>query len=325
MVLTDLRRLRPILGGMKQFVFGYSPEGETVGANANARYCYSVWMRHLAAWRRAGMAGPIRVAAELGPGNSLGTGIAALLSGVDHYYALDVANYSDTRVELVDAIAELYRRRADIPGPTEFPELSPKLDSYEFPHDIFANSDLDASLTPERLGQVRNAIAQPGTRQGEILVRYFAPWHESSVIQPASVDVAFSQAVMEHVNDIEPTYRALSSWVREGGYMSHQIDFRSHGLATDWNGHWSYGDWLFRIARGRRPYLLNRQPMSAHVEAIRNSEFEILNLIPIRKGKGITRDQLAPGFRGMSDEDLSTSGLFVVARKVAKELSPSSA
>lgn len=300
---------------MKQFIFGYSPEGEIVGANTQARYCYSVWLRHLVSWRRAGMAAPISAVAELGPGNSLGTGSAALLSGVNRYYALDVVPYSKTSADLVEAIAGLYRRRVDIPGEDEFPELKPRLDSYRFPHDVLANADLDASLAPERIRQVRLAVQRPGGRQGDIIVQYFVPWNDSSVIEPGSVDAAFSQAVMEHVNDVDATYYALSRWLREGGYMSHQIDFRSHGLATDWNGHWAYGGFLFRMARGRRPYLLNRKPMSAHIGAIQRAGFEILDRLPVRGDRGIARSQLAPPFRGMSEEDLSTSGLFVVARR----------
>lgn len=315
MILTDPRRLRPILGGMKQFLCGYSPEGEVVGANAQPRYCYSVWLRHLVSWRRAGFADPVRVVAELGPGNSLGSGIAALLSGVERYYALDVVAYSGTSAGLVDAIADLYRRRADIPGEDEFPELKPRLDSYRFPHGFLPGAALEESLAPERIGRIRAAIEHPGTSHGGIVAQYFVPWNDDSVIEAASVDAAFSQAVMEHVNDIGLAYRALTRWLRGGGFMSHQVDFRSHGLATDWNGHWAYGDLLFRIARGKRPYLLNRQPMSAHVRAIEQAGFEILYRLPVPGEAGIKRRDLAPPFRGLSDQDLSTSGVFLVARK----------
>jgi hypothetical protein len=315
MFLTDFRRLRPIMGGMKQFVCGYSPKGESVGANSNARYCYSVWLRHLTAWRRAGFVGRILTVAELGPGDSVGTGIAALLSGVERYYALDVVAYSNTPTDLVEQIAELYRRGEDIPGDDEFPELKPKLSSYKFPRDVLSIDDLRVALSAERVHQVGLAVSGRSAQPGGLTIQYFVPWNDESVIQPASVDAAFSQAVMEHVNDIETTYRALSTWLRDGACMSHQIDFRSHGMSTEWNGHWAYPDWIFRIARGRRPYLLNRQPKSAHLRAIREAGFQILSELPVSGTGGITRGELARRFRELADEDLSTAGLFVVAQK----------
>jgi hypothetical protein len=315
MNFRDVRRLRSVLGGIRTFVPGYSPLGTSLGGNSHARYCYSVWLRHLLAWRAAGMTGPIRTTAELGPGDSLGTGIAALLSGVDNYYGLDIFSYSHTPRDLVEAMAELYRRRADLPGDDEFPELKPHLASYRFPHQLFRTDDLAASLRPDRVRNIVRAVENPGTLQGGVSVQYYVPWHDHSIIQRGSVDAAFSQAVMEHVEDIGATYRALGCWLRPNGFMSHQIDLRCHGLSTNWNGHWSYNDWMFRVARGKRPFLLNRQPASAHLEAARQAEFEILSESVVRKEGGIRRSELAPRFRGISEDDLTISGLFLVARR----------
>src|SRR5215813_2064256 len=62
----------------------------TGGGAQSARYCYSVWLRHLlhASANRLNV-DPVHVA-ELGPGLSLGIGLAAILSGVERYYAFDV-------------------------------------------------------------------------------------------------------------------------------------------------------------------------------------------------------------------------------------------
>ena len=51
--------------------------GETYGGGKtqNARYCYSVWMRHLVSACATG--GVPKVVAEIGPGRSVGCGIAA--------------------------------------------------------------------------------------------------------------------------------------------------------------------------------------------------------------------------------------------------------
>jgi hypothetical protein len=315
MILQNHLKLRAVLGGIRTYIPGYSPLGSKLGGNSHARYCYSVWLRHLIGLRNAGMKGAIGTVAELGPGDSLGTGIAALLSGADRYYGLDIFSFSKTPGDHVRLIAELLREQADVPNEDEFPELKPALDSYRFPRHLFDNDALASSLHPDRVHKIARAVENPGIQQGEILVQYYVPWQDDSVIQRGSVDVVFSQAVMEHVEDIDIAYSALAHWLRPSGFISHQIDLRCHGLSNHWNGHWSYSDWMLRIAKGRRPFLLNRQPVSAHLGAAERANFEILRRSTIRQQHGIRRGDLAPQFRGISEEDLLTSSLFLVARR----------
>ncbi len=311
-ILRDPRRLRPILGGLKQFACGYSPKGESVGGNMSARYCYSVWLRHLVKIRQARFLGAIHSVAELGPGDSIGTGVAALLSGANEYCGLDAISFLRSSANLLDEIAELYSAKTDIPE--EFPDLLPKLDTYRFPLE-YLQADLTRNLSRARIGRIRSAMANLGVNQGEILIQYQAPWHEASIVRRESVDVVFSQAVMEHVEDIQLTYGALWQWLKPGCIMSHQIDFKSHGLSTEWNGHWTYNDLLFRIAKGRRPYLINREPMSAHLKAVRQQGFEVLDEVLVGGPQSIRRDQLHRRFKDMSNEDMSTSGLFIACLK----------
>ena len=87
---------------------------------------------------------PISVV-ELGPGGSLGTGLAALLSGADEYYAFDVVEYMaiEDNIKVFDLLVDLFMNPEKIPDETEFPKLQPRLDAYEFPFYI---------LDKERLG-----------------------------------------------------------------------------------------------------------------------------------------------------------------------------
>src|SRR2546426_11217743 len=59
------------------------------GGTVSARYCYSVWLRHLLHAHNSGLWKGVARIAELGPGDSFGIGLAAMLSGVDEYFALD--------------------------------------------------------------------------------------------------------------------------------------------------------------------------------------------------------------------------------------------
>ena len=57
-------------------------------------YCYAVWLRHLIVLDRYGFSGKDAAIGELGPGDSIGTGIAALLSGARRYVGLDAVPYA---------------------------------------------------------------------------------------------------------------------------------------------------------------------------------------------------------------------------------------
>lgn len=97
--------------------------------------------------------------------------------------------------------------------------------------------------------------------------------------------------------------------------MSHQIDFKSHGTAREWNGHWIYPVPVWSLLRGHRPYLLNREPCSTHLRLMREIGFEILAVERVRLSTRLLSTQLASPFRGMGEEDLTTAGAFVIARK----------
>ena len=107
------------------------------------------------------------------------------------------------------------------------------------------------------------------------------------------MDWIFSQAVMEHVDDLAETYLACFRWLRLGGVMTHQIDFRCHNTAREWNGHWARPDLTWRLIRGGRPFLLNREPYSRHRGLMRTAGFEMLGEQLVSLPAGISRAALA--------------------------------
>jgi hypothetical protein len=310
------------LKGIATFIPGFYPQlveliqpGRTGGTDS-ARYCYSVWLRHLVMASRSGLPTHPKAVAELGPGDSLGAGIAALLSGADTYYGFDVFQYAsnERNLKILDELLDLFHDRAPIPSEEEFPEVQPRLRSYEFPARILTNARLSKALAKTRVASIRRALQNLKARAFDgIQVCYRVPWHGTDVIHRHSVDMVFSQAVLEHVDDLQRTYWALFQWLKPTGYMSHTIDFRSHGRAKEWNGHWSYSDLEWKVLSGRRPWLLNRQPHSTHRKLAEQNGFKFVSDMRQQGTGGLDRKQLARSFRGISDEDLSTSGAFVQA------------
>ena len=294
--------------------------GRHTGGTVSARYCYSVWLRHLITARKHGLAGHPRVVAELGPGDSLGTGIAALLTGAERLYAFDVVRYANPtqNLRILDQLVELFSRREPVPGDDEFPEVKPRLDRYAFPRELLADEPLRSMLASDRVGSIREALAAgSGARDGSIQASYFVPWTAADVIEEGTVDFVYSQAVLEHVTDLDLTYDALRRWLRPGGWMSHQIDFRCHGLARAWNGHWTYPEPVWRVIQGRKPYLLNRAAHSVHLQKLGALGFQLKGDIAAVAADGVNRQRLAPRFRHYTDDDLRTSGALVLAMKPA--------
>jgi SAM-dependent methyltransferase len=248
--------------------------------------------------------------AELGPGDSLGIGLAAMLSGTSRYFAFDAVPYARPTSNLgtLEALVHLFTAREPIPGIDEFPEIAPHVTSLAFPHAL-----LEERLAgPHRVEAIRRALRGPA--DGEVSIRYAAPWHDSALVESQSVDLVISQAVLEHVDDLDDTYASLARWLKPGGFMSHVIDFRSHGLTRDWYGHWTVHDRLWTVVRGRRPYLINRVGASDQVRKMELAGFDIVHL-QRRPGTPAPRASLARSFRDMPEEDLGTAGCFVIARK----------
>jgi SAM-dependent methyltransferase len=282
----------------------------TSGGTDTSRYCYSVWLRHLTNLYRYGFKINGACVGELGPGDSIGIGLAALLTGASRYVGLDIIPFS-ARADLekiFEELVQLYSRREPIPDHNEFPRVRPRLESYEFPNHLIDWDNF--SSTAENVGnELRSAL---GTRQ---FVDYRAPWTSANEVAAASLDVIFSQAVLEHVDGLEETYKAMSVWLKPGGYASHVIDFSAHGLSPFWNGHWAYADWEWKSVRGRREYLLNRQPVSVHLACASRAGFQIIHVQKDYGDRGLEPSGLCKHFQVLDHEDLRTRGAVLILRK----------
>jgi len=114
---------------------------KTTGGTIESRYCYSVWMRHLKNWNTINDKVP-EIIAELGPGDSLGIGFAALLSGSKQIHSLDVVKYWDSKrnLKIFEELIELFKNRTNIPDNTEYPKVKPIIEDYSFPSKILSDN-----------------------------------------------------------------------------------------------------------------------------------------------------------------------------------------
>jgi hypothetical protein len=255
---------------------------------------------------------------ELGPGDSLGVGLAALLSGAERYIALDAVRYADSgrNIRILDELAVLFRDRTAIPDQEEFPLLQPPLPSYAFPADFLTSARLAVALRPARIDLIRAALANPqASSRGSGPVCYSAPW-TTGMIEDATVDLVISQGVLQFVHDLPGVYKGMANWLVTGGIMSHEIAFQSIGITTKWNGHWSCSEAIWRLAAGRRRHVTNREPHSTHIALLQEAGCQVVTDERIERPSGIGREKLAYRFRHLSDRDLVTSSALIQAVKL---------
>ena len=308
---------KQLIKGLISFVPGINKIlAKGTGGTDSAKYCYSVWLRHLVMAKINGLNANPQTVAELGPGDSLGIGIAALISGSEKYFAFDIVKHANAEKNLsvFDGIVDLFHNRTPIPGDDVFPNVKPYLKTYDFPSELLDEKRLSRALEKSRLARIRDSICNP--HKSDSKIQYKVPWNQLGGLERGSIDMICSQAVLEHVDDLHNTYKSMALWLKPNGYLSHQIDFKCHGTADEWNGHWTYSDLKWKIIRGRQLYLLNREPHSRHITLLKKEGFRIVCDKKVESTSNLKRNALVSRFRSISSEDLTTSGAFIQAIKL---------
>lgn len=253
-----------------------------------------------------------QVVAELGPGSSLGFGLACLFSGTQKYFALDLIRQppSGNILEVFDQMFLLFSNRTPISTEGWCARIFPFAEDLAFPSGILDEETLSQALAPDRIKQLRQNIEEGK----EDFVKYIVPWQErpSGVLE--NPDWIISNAVLEHVDDLDATYRAFAAWSKPGTVMSHMIDFSSHFMATEWNEHWRIGDRLWKMLRGKRAYFINRVPNGDHITQLGTNNFELLAQQRLRRVDGFLKEDFCERFRNISVEDAATHLAFHLSR-----------
>ena len=312
------KKHRKLLSGIASYIpriGDYFSKRKQTGGTENARYSYSVWLRHLVMANKNRLNPYPKIVAELGPGDSLGIGLSALISGCDQYYAFDIVDFTNFERNMVifEELIKLFKNREPIPDDKEFPNVKPYLKTYDFPGEILGDKRLSEALESSRLETIRSALTND--RSNSSMIQFKVPWQDEKILRDESVDMIYFQAVLEHVDDFRGAYKSMKRWLKSGGYMAHQVDFKCHGTADEWNGHWAYSDFMWKIMKGKKPYLLNREPHSTHVGALNEEGFTILCNIGYQSKSKLKRSRLAPKFRNITDADICTSGAYIQAVK----------
>ena len=281
-VFNELR-LRPIAGGILSLIPGlykWWDNQRPTGNTASSSYSKGIWEFHRDNYRRYTQKQHPYSIAELGPGATLGTCIAALCDGVERAVGLDVCPYAGSSQLNQEMLDELWTK--------------PRSDS--------------------KFEVLAKAIRKLGSPLRSTPLKYVAPWMNESVIPEGGIDLVFSHSVLEHVDQPADAYKACFRWLKPNGIMSHKIDHSSHGITNSWNGHYAIPRWLWRIIRGGRPYLLNRLTPSEHRALIKSAGFEIISEILVNETDA---DRSTACSLKISEQDTECKTTAFVCRKPA--------
>ena len=256
--------------------------------------------------RYAGIAAPYGCVAEIGPGDSCGVAMRFLADGC-------------ARVDLVDRFYtkrdQKYHAKVYESLFSHYPVLAQKLPGVDF---------------------------EDEKTFGAICRHYGADAASETFFRETNAyDFIVSRAVLEHVQDPVGSMQSMFAALRPGGWMLHKIDLRDHGMFTpEWHElkylevpEWIYRSMVYRSGRPNRrltnvyrdvllsadcdwKILVTRlagvghiephQEYSAISEELRNASLEYVRAV---------RQRFCASFANVSDEDLSVSGVFLVAHK----------
>jgi SAM-dependent methyltransferase len=248
------------------------------GAMDDDDYALQVFRSH---WKRCGRP-DLRggVVLELGPGDSIATAVIARAHGA--------------RAVLVDSGAfavgdvRVYRRLAD----------RLRAEGQDAP-------DLSVAATKEEVLRLCDA---------EYLTEGIASLGR---IADATVDMVFSQAVLEHVrrDEFESTLKELARVLTPNGHSSHRVDLRDHlGGGLD-NLRFSRAVWESPIfARGG--FYTNRLSYSEVLEGFSRTHDDVeTRVLQSWESPPLDRRQIAQELRHRTDDDLMVAGFDVLAKR----------
>jgi SAM-dependent methyltransferase len=267
---------------LSRFSFGYAVWQKLGlfrhGQMDSTAYAIRVFNSHI---EKAGLKGAIagKTLLELGPGDSIASAIQAKAHGA-RAILVDAGHFvrADTG-PYIELARELARQGLE----------APDLSSCSSVDDIL--KACDARYLTEGLASLRQ-------------------------IEDGSVDLFFSQAVLEHVrkNEFQETMQACRRILKNGGVGSHQIDLRDHLGGALNNLRFSEKLWESDFFT-RSGFYTNRIQYGRMLEQFRLAGFEV-EVTGVRRWDALptARRSLDPVFRQMPDEELRVREFDVILR-----------
>ena len=251
---------------------------------------------------------------ELGPGDNVGVALRFLAAGAARVVCVD--KYASTRD--VAQQRQIYLALRD--------SLSP---GQRAAFDAAIRLGREVEILKERLRMIQGR----GLEDSAVSLAEEPPFH-----------LIVSRAVVEEIYDPGPVFRAADDLLVPGGHVVHKIDLGDYGMFSGAGMHpltfLTIPEFLYR-RMARDSGLPNRKRMSYYRGAVARLGYESKVFVSSLLGAGLLEPHKEPGelsdvhwkrarggvdqirarldrlFRGLTDEDLSVTGIFLVGRKPA--------
>lgn len=250
------------------------------GYMLHPEYAIVVFQAHYA---RAGSPPPGFAYLELGPGDSLSTAAIAWAHGASEGWLIDAGSYASRDID-------------------NYRPLFEKLSSMRLPRD--AAQLMHCRSITDMLSITHCAYREDGLTG-------------LKAVRSASLDMIFSQAVLEHVprGEFGATLRHLKRILKPGGVGSHVVDFKDHLGASLHNLRFSDKLWERAWFARRSGFYTNRLRYSEVVAAFESAGFSV-ETVARRMWESIPlpRSRFARQFRSLSDDDLLVQGATLITR-----------
>jgi SAM-dependent methyltransferase len=206
---------------------------------------------------------------EVGCGDTFVTSCLFYFCGYKSIYAIDGFKYlnKEKTISALDKAIKLLREQSKI-----VLNFNPRVDDevFERLYQVIPSGN-DFEIMAKDL---KNAVED--YFEGKIsIIHYIAPYDLTSIFNE-KFDFIFSQAVLEHVFPLESTLPFFKKNLANGGIMYHNVDFKSHGFSTLYNGHYLMDDKEFKKLSSPFVFrMINRMPPS-YFDYYFGNNFELL-------------------------------------------------
>lgn len=250
------------------------------GSMDKVEYAYNVYIRHFD--QLVNRKSPVIL--ELGPGDSLSTALFSLAHDCSKTYMIDVGDYANRELE-----------------------------NYRLVKDYVSKIIVNDKLSELQITSINEMLNYCNAE-------YYTDGLESlKKIADKSVDLVFSQAVLEHIpkNEFYETFIEIHRILKDDGICSHEIDLRDH-LANGLNNlRFSEKFWESKFMSSSGFYT-NRLRKSEMIEYFKKSGFNVTIMNETRwKKVPIDRSKLYGPFKSYSDDDLIISTFSVLLSPLA--------
>jgi SAM-dependent methyltransferase len=216
---------------------------------------------------------------ELGPGDSLASALIAHALGAKKSVLVDVGAFAEPRMETYLGVARELARRG------------------------YATADVsELSSTDELLARTDAVYLTEGLAS-------------LRTVETGSIDIIWSQAVLEHVRlrELDDVLAELRRILAPGGVMSHRIDYKDHLGGSLNNLRFPENVWESEFM-ARSGFYTNRVRNSEFLRRIETAGFDLIDVRPGRwDSLPISRSQMAKPFRILDEDDLLTRHVNIVA------------